>query len=51
MKMDKFRENKEIEAECFMISDPLYSHFGGYKMCLGWMLMVSAKAGIRICEF
>ena len=34
MKMDKFRENKEIEAECFMISDPLYSHFGRYKMCL-----------------
>ena len=32
VKLEGFEEKKRIEEEWF--SDPVYSHFGGYKMCL-----------------
>ena len=32
IKMEGFQEKKEKQVEWF--SDPVYSHFGGYKMCL-----------------
>ena len=32
IKMEKFQEKKE--KSCRLFSDPVYSHFGGYKMCL-----------------
>ena len=31
-KMERFQEKKEKSKDWF--SDPVYSHFGGYKMCL-----------------
>ena len=37
IKVEEFQEKKETNEVWF--SNPVYSRFGGYKMCLRWMLM------------
>ena len=52
LKMEGFQEKKENEEEWH--SDPVYSHFGGYKMCLyvnanGYDAVKGTHVSVRVC--